>query len=148
MKKFFIKAFMALNTFIIRASQGRLGTLLASQTVLLLHSVGRRTGQHYITPISYFKADGYYFLVGSNWGRPHNAAWYYNLLEQPRTVIEIRGKQIPVVTHEVFGSEYDCLWKQALKRYPPYIHYKRKLRRHIPIVVLQPEPTHEMEHKN
>ena len=139
MTEFFIKAFMALNTFIIRASRGHLGTLLLSQTVLLLHTVGRRSGRHFITPISYFQADGCYFLIGSNWGRRHNAGWYYNLLASPRTTIEVGGREIPVEAHSAEGQEYERLWKQAVKRYPPYMHYLRTTRRHIPIMVLQPE---------
>jgi deazaflavin-dependent oxidoreductase (nitroreductase family) len=138
MNKFFIKAFMALNTFVIRASRGYLGTLLLSQTVLLLHSVGRRSGRHFITPISYFRADGYYFLVGSNWGRRHNAAWYYNLLANPRTTIEVRGREISVEARQAQGQEYDRLWECAVQRYPGYSRYKARLKRHIPIIILQP----------
>ena len=138
MTEFFIKAFMALNKFIIRASRGRLGTLLLSQTILLLHTVGRRSGRHFITPISYFQADGCYFLVGSNWGRRHNAAWYYNLLTHPRTTIEVSGREIPVEARQAEGQEYDRLWKCAVERYPGYLHYKKITRRHIPIMILQP----------
>lgn len=129
---------MALNTFVIQASRGRLGTLLLSQTILLLHTVGRRSGRHFITPLSYFRTDGYYFLVGSNWGRQHNPSWYYNLLDQPRTTIEVRGREIPVEARQAEGREYDRLWELATKRYPPYQHYKKKTRRHIPIIILQP----------
>jgi deazaflavin-dependent oxidoreductase (nitroreductase family) len=119
MTEFFIKVFMALNKYVIRASRGRLGALLLSQTILLLHTVGRRSGRHFITPISYFQADGCYFLVGSNWGRKRNAAWYYNLLDQSHATIEIRGRAIPVEAHCAKGREYERLWIQAAKRYPP-----------------------------
>jgi F420H(2)-dependent quinone reductase len=139
MTKFLIKVFMALNTFVIRVSRGRLGTLLLSQTVLLLHTVGRKSGRNFITPISYFSVDGYYFLVGSNWGRQHNASWYYNLIDQPRTFIEVRGGRIPVEARQAEGPEYDQLWELATKRYPPYQHYKKTTRRHIPIIILQPD---------
>lgn len=138
MTKFLIKVFMALNTFVIRFSRGRLGSQLLSQTILLLHTVGRRSGRHFVTPISYFSVDGYYFLVGSNWGRVHNAGWYYNLLAQPRTTIEVRGKEIPVEASPAQGQEYDNLWDLAVKRYPGYRRYKETTKRHIPIVVLRP----------
>jgi deazaflavin-dependent oxidoreductase (nitroreductase family) len=137
MNKFFIKAFMALNTFVIRASRGYLGTLLLSQTVLLLHTVGRRSGRHFITPISYFQADDYYFLVGSNWGRRHNAGWYYNLLAQPHTTIEVRGREIPAEARQAEGQEYNRLWEIAVKRYRGYSRYKAGTKRHIPIIILQ-----------
>ena len=76
--------------------------------------------------------------MGSNWARKHNAAWYYNLLAHPRTVIEVKGRTIPVEASEVEGDEYDRLWKIAVRRYPAYERYKRKAGRHIPIVVLKP----------
>jgi deazaflavin-dependent oxidoreductase (nitroreductase family) len=146
MTKFLIKVFMALNTFVIRASRGRLGTLLWTQTVLLLHTVGRRSGRHFVTPISYFSVDGYYFLVGSNWGRPHNAAWYYNLLSSPHTTVEVKGKEIPVEAFPARGQEYDNLWDLAVQRYPGYRRYKQTTKRHIPIVKLVPEGT-RTEHR-
>jgi len=138
MIRFLIKVFMDLNVFIIRASRGRIGTVLASQTVLLLHSVGRRSGRQFVTPISYFSSDGFYFLVGSNWGRRQNASWYYNLLASPRTTIEVRGQKIIVDAYPAQEPVYDQLWNCALQRYPGYQRYKDNLKRHIPIMILKP----------
>lgn len=139
MNPFFLKIFMWVNTFVIRASKGRLGSKLGTQTVLLLHTRGRKSGKQYITPIAYFHIEGYYFLVGSNWGKDQNAQWYHNLLAQVSTTIEVNGKSIPVETYEVDGVEYDRLWKYATEQHPPYLHYMEMTHRHIPIVVLQPE---------
>ena len=133
-----IKAFMAFHTFIIRASRGRLGTRLFSLTFLLLHTVGRRSGGHFVIPISYFSTDGCYFLVGSNWGNRHNASWYYNLLAQPRTTVEVKGREIAVQASLAEGAEYDRLWQRAVKHFPPYEHYRENTKRHIPIVILKP----------
>jgi F420H(2)-dependent quinone reductase len=138
MLKFLIKLFMALHVFIIRFSRGRLGTRFLGLTFLLLHTVGRRSGRHFIIPISYFHTDGCYFLVGSNWGRQHNAAWYHNLLAQPRTTIEVNGREIPVEAHLARDAEYERLWEHAAGWYPGYRHYRKNTLRHIPIVVLQP----------
>ena len=138
MNKLSLKVFMAVNTFAIRASRGRIGSRLGTQTILLLHTVGRKSGKHFVTPIAYFYTDGYYFLIGSNWGKEHNAAWYYNLLAQPRTIIEVRGKRIAVEARQAEGAEYDRLWKYAIEHHPPYLHYKEMTSRHIPIVILQP----------
>ena len=138
MNKLSLKVFMAVNTFAIRASRGRIGSRLGTQTILLLHTVGRKSGKYLVTPIAYFYTDGYYFLIGSNWGKEHNAAWYYNLLAQPRTIIEVRGKRIAVEARQAEGAEYDRLWKYAIEHHPPYLHYKEMTSRHIPIVILQP----------
>jgi deazaflavin-dependent oxidoreductase (nitroreductase family) len=138
MKGFPLKVFMAINTFAIRVSRGRLGSQLGTQTILLLNTIGRRSGRNYITPIAYFMTDGYYFLIASNWGNDHNPAWYNNLMAQSRTTIEVNSRKIPVEPHQVEGQEYDRLWKYAVEHHPPYQHYKEMTKRHIPIIVLQP----------
>ena len=138
MNKLFLRIFMALNTFAIHASRGRLGSQLGTQTILLLHSTGHKSGKHHVTPIAYFYTDGFYFLIGSNWGKDHNAGWYHNLLAQPRTRIEVQGKTIQVEAHPAEGEEYDRLWKYAIEHHPPYLHYKEMTKRHIPIVILKP----------
>ena len=129
---------MDLNTLAIRLSGGRLGSQLGTQTILLLHSVGRKSGKPHVTPIAYFFTDGFYFLVGSNWGKDAHAAWYYNLITQPKTIIEVKGRKIPVEAGQAEGPEYDRLWKYATEHHPPYLHYKEMTKRHIPIMVLKP----------
>jgi len=138
MNKFFLKLFMAVNVFAIRLSRGQLGNRLGTQTILLLHTTGRQSGRQFVTPIAYFFTDGFYFLVGSNWGKPQQPAWYYNLLAQPGARIEVRGKTIPVEARPANGAEYERLWQFAIEHHPPYQHYKDMTTRHIPIVVLQP----------
>ncbi|MGB8212859.1 MAG: nitroreductase/quinone reductase family protein [Anaerolineales bacterium] len=138
MDPFFLKIFMALNTFAIRASRGLIGSRLGTQTILLLHSRGRRSGKEHVTPVAYFYTQGFYFLVGSNWGKERNAAWYHNLLAQPRTLIEVKGKRIPVEASQATGAEYERLWKYAVEHHPPYRHYQEMTKRPIPIMLLKP----------
>lgn len=138
MNKLFLKIFMAMNTFAIRISRGRIGSQLGTQTILLLHSVGRKSGRHFVTPIAYFFTDGFYFLIGSNWGKAPQAAWYYNLKARPTTSIEVKGKKIAVQVEEAQGAEYDRLWQYAVEHHPPYSHYKEMTKRHIPIMLLKP----------
>lgn len=138
MNQFFLKLFMAVNVFAIRISRGRLGVRLGTQTILLLYTNGRKSGRQFITPIAYFFMDGFYFLVGSNWGKPRQASWYYNLLAQPRTRIVVAGKTIPIEAQMAQGPEYDRLWQFAVEHHPPYLHYMEMTTRHIPVVVLTP----------
>lgn len=138
MKDLLIKWFTAFNAFLIRVSGGRLGSKLGTQDILLLHHVGRKSKKEYITPIAYFSLDGFYFVVGSNWGRDTHAAWYHNLLASPQTLIEVKGKKIPVDAREAHDDEYERLWKYALKRHPPYQDYQRMTKRHLPVMILIP----------
>jgi len=148
MNKLLLKLFMGTNVFLIRISGGRIGGQLGTQTIMLLHSVGRKSGRHYVTPIAYFFTDGFYFLIGSNWGNERNAAWFHNLTAQPETMIEVRGKKIPVVALQAEGEEYDRLWKYATDHHPPYLHYKEMTKRRIPIIKLVPVEGRKNETRN
>ena len=138
MKEIFIKWFTALNRLLIRISNGRIGSKLGSQTILLLHTLGRKSGKQYETPIAYFYHEGQYLIVASNWGKDKQADWFLNLKEKPRTTIEVRGKTIPVEAHEALGDEYDRLWKFATERHSPYLNYQSMTARQIPIMVFLP----------
>jgi deazaflavin-dependent oxidoreductase (nitroreductase family) len=138
MKDIFIKWFMVVNTFLIHISNGQIGSKLGTQTILLLHTVGRKSGKQYETPIAYFYHEGRYLIVASNWGKDKQANWFLNLKAQPRTTIEVKGRSIPVEAHEAQGDEYDRLWKFATEQHPPYLTYQKMTTRRIPIMVFQP----------
>ena len=137
MKDILIKWFMAFNKFLMRISSGRIGSKLGTQTILLLHTVGRKSGKQYETPIAYFYHEGQYLIVASNWGKDEQANWFLNLKEQPQTVIEVKGQTIPVKAHEAVGDEYARLWKFATEKHPPYLTYQAMTTRRIPIMVFQ-----------
>ncbi len=135
MKDLFIKWFMAINALLLRLSRGRIGSKLGKQTILILHTVGRKSGQERKTPIAYFAYEARYLIVASNWGRDKNADWYLNLKKDPHAKLEINGRIISVVAREAQGAEYDQLWKFAAERHPPYLKYQQMTTRRIPIML-------------
>ncbi len=139
MKKFFIQLFMAFNRFIIRISRGRMGSNMGGQRVLILHTIGRKSGQPRAVPISYFRDGENFYIIGSNWAQEKHAAWYFNLKDQPQASLEVDGSKITVLAREVTGEEYTRLWQAAVKRYPPYLSYKENVTRHIPIMLFEPQ---------
>jgi deazaflavin-dependent oxidoreductase (nitroreductase family) len=138
MKDFLIRIFMAINAFLIRLTNGRIGGKLGTQTILLLETIGRKSGQPRVLPIAYFYHEGKYLIVASNWGKENQAAWYLNLKKNPRATLTVNGKKLPVESHEAQGQEYDRLWKFATERHPPYLDYQKMTARKIPIMVFQP----------
>ncbi len=138
MKDFFIRLFMSINSFLIHTSRGRIGSKLGTQTILILHTIGRKSGLERAIPIAYFDYEGKYLIVASNWGKDKNADWYFNIISQPRAEIDVRGEKVSVLAREVQGSEYEAMWKFATERNPPYLDYQKMTTRHIPIVVLEP----------
>ncbi len=138
MNDLFIKWFMSINAFFLRLSRGRIGSRLGKQTILLLHTTGRRSGQARAIPIAYFEYEGKYLIVASNWGKDRHADWYLNLKKQPQAALDVKGKRIEVLSREAQGEEYDRLWKFATGRHPPYLDYQKMTTRHIPIMVFEP----------
>jgi deazaflavin-dependent oxidoreductase (nitroreductase family) len=139
MKDTFIKWFMSINSFLIRLSHGRIGSKLGTQTILILHTVGRTSGQLRTIPIAYFDFEGKYLIVASNWGKDKNADWYLNLKKDQHANLVIKDHLIPVIAREAQGNEYNNLWKFVTEHHPPYLNYQKMTMRHIPIMVFEPD---------
>jgi len=137
MKDSFIKLFTDFNAFLIRVSRGRIGSNLGTQTILLLETVGRKTGQLREIPVAYFFHEGKYLIVASNWGKEKNADWYLNLLKNPLAKLTVNGKTLQATARDTQGNEYARLWDFATKKHPPYLNYQKMTSRHIPVVVFE-----------
>lgn len=137
MKDFFIKLFMDLNTFLLRISRGRVGSRLGTQTILLLETMGRKSGKPREIPIAYFFHEGKYLIVESNWGRDNHADWYLNLSRNPHAKLTVNGRTIPVEAHDALLDEHTQLWDYVTKKHPPYLDYQKMTSRRIPIVVFE-----------
>jgi deazaflavin-dependent oxidoreductase (nitroreductase family) len=113
---------------------------MGGQSVLLLHTVGRKSGKAFVTPLSYYRDGNDYLVVASNWGKEVHSDWYYNLLQNPRTTIQVGAAVIPVEARPAEGKEYDRLWTLVTGRNDQYLKYQKGLARRIPIVILAPTP--------
>lgn len=138
MKDFFIKLFMFINAQIIRLSRGKVGSKLGTQTILILHTIGRKSGEERAIPIAYFKYENKYLIVASNWGKDQQASWYLNLKKNPSATLEVQGKVISTNAHEAEGEEYTHLWSFVTKLHPPYSDYQKLTARRIPIMIFDP----------
>ena len=138
MKDILIKWFMRVHEFVLHLTNGRLGNRLGTQTILLLETIGRRSGQPREIPIAYFFHEGKYLIVESNWGRDTHADWYLNLKKNPRATLKVNGKVIPVEAHDAQGGEYARLWTFVTERHSPYLQYQKMTQRTIPVLVFEP----------
>jgi len=136
-----IKIFTSFNAFLFQKTNGRLGGRLGKQSVLLLHTTGRKSGQAYTTPLSYFLDGDTYLVVASNWGKADHPNWYKNLRQQPRANIQVGPALIPVDAHPAEGAEHDRLWELVTSQNDQYLKYQKSTERQIPIVILTPAKT-------
>ena len=138
MKDRLTRWFSGFNVFLIRTSNGKVGSQLGTQSILILHTQGCRSGAARTIPVAYFDFEGKYLLVASNWGRRKQADWLLNLRTHPQTRIDVKGESIGVNAREAQGQEYERLWQFVTLRHPQYLRYQRMALRQIPIVILQP----------
>lgn len=133
-----IKLFTTLHVWVFQLSNGRIGNKLGKQSMLLLHTIGRKSGKDYFTTLSYYR-DGENFLLGaSNWGKEYQPDWFYNLMQQPHTTIQVGTKKIEVDARQADGDEYKRLWQLVTEKNEQYVDYQKDMQRSIPIVVLKP----------
>lgn len=123
-----------------RANGGRVGGQFAGAPLLLLHTVGARSGQARVNPMMYQEVDGGYAVFASKAGAPTNPDWYHNVLAHPRVRAEIGTETVELVARVAAGEERERIWNAQKAAYPGFADYERKTDRQIPVVVLEPAP--------
>ena len=122
-----------------RLSRGRLSVALG-QPILVLETVGRKSGQRRRSPLIYLRDGDDLFLIGSRGGDTRHPAWYHNLKANPAVTVVLRGETLRFRAHEAEGEERERLWAKAARFYDGYARYQgRAGARRIPVVVLTPE---------
>ncbi|MFG2060058.1 nitroreductase family deazaflavin-dependent oxidoreductase [Micromonospora sp. NPDC048871] len=121
-----------------RANGGQVGGHFAGEPLLLLHTVGARSGQPRVNPMTYQKVDGGYAVFASKAGAPTNPDWYHNLLAQPRVQAEIGTDTVELVARVATEEERERIWNAQKTAYPIFADYERKTTRKIPVIILEP----------
>jgi deazaflavin-dependent oxidoreductase (nitroreductase family) len=129
------------NTTIIeefRANGGKVGGNFEGAPMLLLHTVGAKSGQPRVNPMMYQKVPEGYAVFGSKGGAPTNPAWYHNLLAHPRVQAEIGTETLDLVARVADGEERDRIWSAQKAAYPGFADYESRTSRQIPVIILRP----------
>jgi F420H(2)-dependent quinone reductase len=120
------------------ASGGTEGTELQGKPVILLTTVGAKTGKIRKTPLMRVEHDGEYAVVASLGGAPKNPVWYHNVKANPRVELQDGTSTGEYEAREVFGDEKAQWWQRAVETWPSYDEYQQKTDRQIPLFVLSP----------
>jgi deazaflavin-dependent oxidoreductase (nitroreductase family) len=129
-----------LHARILRASRGKFaGRILGVQSdVLVLRTVGRRSGKPRDAPMFCLEHDDGYAVVASNGAAKHTPAWWHNLQDHPDAEALVRGEEHPVRARAATDEEISELWPRFVKLYSGYEHYKSIATRELPVVILEP----------
>lgn len=127
--------FGAEHVRVYRETNGEHGYEWRGTTILLLTTVGRRSGEPRTTPLIHRTDGDRWVVVASKGGAPENPAWYENLQSDPEATIQVKGEEIPVRASTAQGDERTRLWSLMAEVWPAYDDYQTKTAREIPVVV-------------
>lgn len=137
--KWLIRGFIVSHVWLYQVTSGRIGGNLGPNAILLLHTVGRKSGRPQVTPLVYFRDGDNYVITASNGGADRHPAWYHNLKAQPRTHIQVLGQRLQVRAEEVTTAERERLWPRLIASHPQFAGYQTKTTRVIPLLALRPQ---------
>ena len=119
-------------------SGGTEGNDNQGRPVIVLTSVGAKTGKLRKTPLMRVEHDGEYAVVASLGGAPKHPVWYYNLTAHPHVELQDGPVKKDSRAREVEGEEYAAWFERAVATWPDYAEYQKKTTRTMPIFVLTP----------
>ncbi|MBF4635348.1 nitroreductase family deazaflavin-dependent oxidoreductase [Agreia pratensis] len=119
-------------------SGGTSGTTMRGMPVIVLTSVGAKTGKLRKTALMRVEHNGEYAVVASLGGAPKHPVWYFNLLAEPHVELQDGPEKRDYLAREVTGEEKALWWERAVAAYPDYADYQVKTEREIPVFVLTP----------
>ncbi|HET6561924.1 MAG TPA: nitroreductase family deazaflavin-dependent oxidoreductase [Marmoricola sp.] len=106
--------------------------------VVIVTSVGARSGKLRKTPVMRVEHDGCYALVASQGGAPNHPTWYFNLVDHPHIELQDGSAPKDMTVRQLEGDEKAAWWERAVAAFPPYAEYQRKTDRVIPVFLAEP----------
>jgi deazaflavin-dependent oxidoreductase (nitroreductase family) len=120
-----------------RANQGKVGGRFTGRTLLLLHTIGTKSGQERVNPLAYIRDGDRLVVIASKGGAPTNPDWYYNLVAHPLVTVELGSKKFQVRAKVAEEPERTRLYSKMAEMMPVFAEYQRRTTRVIPVIILK-----------
>lgn len=133
-----IRIISKIHGYLYRVSRGRVGGRFFGIEILLLTTIGHKSGRKRIVPLAAIPYYGNYLVVASFGGSPKHPAWFINITHNPNVDIRIGSTTQQGTTSiiESTNSQYKMMWSMAIKQTESFDNYKRSTSRKIPIVLI------------
>ena len=130
---------LAVHQWLYENTDGRIGATLGGRPMLLLRTVGRRSGRPRTAALLYVRDGKAYAVIASKGGAPQHPGWFHNLTAEPNVEIQVGRERIPVRARIAEPEERSRLWARADEvNQGQYAVYQSRTNRLIPVVVLEP----------
>ncbi|GAA1298628.1 nitroreductase family deazaflavin-dependent oxidoreductase [Pseudonocardia xinjiangensis] len=123
-----------------RANRGKVGGRFAASPILLLHTVGARTGQERVNPLTYLPDGDRFVVFASDRGAPRHPDWFHNVVASPSVQVEVGDETLPATATVAEEPERSELFARQAAALPRFGEYQEKTSRTIPVVILTPAP--------
>ena len=132
------KVVSAVHVFVYRLTGGRFGGRMVGAPVLLLETVGRKSGKYRPTPLMYLPDGENMVLVASKGGADKHPLWWLTLRRMRETQVRVGNKTMRVKVEAASAEERARLWPMANTMFSGYAQYQQKTTREIPLAILRP----------
>ena len=119
-----------------RTNEGKVGGQFATVPMLLLHTLGAKSGQPRVNPLAYLDDGEQLVIVASFAGAPNNPPWYYNLVANPGVGVEVGSEEFRATATVVEEPERSALYEKVAAALPAFTEYQNKTTRTIPVIAL------------
>ena len=133
------KTFGKVHKVLYRLTRGRFGHEMPDgRRILLLTTVGCKTGKRRTTPLVYLPDDDRFIVVASNGGAEVDPAWWRNLEAQPDAEVQAGARTVAVRARRAGEEEADAIWPRACEYNDHWAGYLAQTQRSLPLVILEP----------
>ena len=119
------------------ASNGQEANTLNGDPIVVITSIGAKSGKLRKNPVMRVERDGTYVAIASKGGAPEHPEWYYNFVEHPEVELQDGSEKHTYTVRIVQGEERAGWWAHAVATWPTYGEYQKKTDREIPVFLLE-----------
>jgi deazaflavin-dependent oxidoreductase (nitroreductase family) len=123
---------------VYRATGGKVFGRMGKSPILLLNTVGRKSGKKRTSPLLYVMDGEDFVIIASKGGAATHPAWYLNLMANQEATVEVGDREMQVEAEEADPEDRTRLWQRMVEMYPAYDDYQKRTEREIPLLVLHP----------
>ena len=141
-----LRLFSMANVWLYQRTDGRIGgtwrvgsAFPRGVPVLLLTTLGRKSGQKRTAPVLYLKDGERYIVVASQGGLPKDPLWFLNLREHPEVEVQVGPRRSTMYARVATPDERARLWPRLVDLYADFAKYQSWTERTIPVVILEPQ---------
>jgi deazaflavin-dependent oxidoreductase (nitroreductase family) len=121
-----------------RANSGKVGGRFEGKTLLILHTVGAKSGLERVNPTAYVADSDRLVIIASKGGAPTNPNWYHNILAHPLVTVEVGTEKFQAQAEIAQEPERTRLFNLMVGMMPGFADYQQKTTRVIPVIILTP----------